>query len=518
MCIYRFSPQGRFRSISVAFLATLLSVILAPGVHAQTVGCSTCSPTYDTTLGDCTVGSARGLNGTTDRLPGGDLCDDYDNDNYERPLSQSASVFYDALDITSAQYGMDDTWFYFSLDLFGIDASTDDLPYEYGVALDLDQDFRGDFFVKVDGPNVENFHDTDWTDKVVSIYFDSNMNTGYTDPQASDCSGGTCPSITDEGYDCQFYVEGEMSNPPAMARVDPTDDTVVEFAIKKSYLLTHDDSDCSGDNRFIASPPATFDPIISGWAMSGNQSVNQMYLNDHYTLSSAGNYYSTCPVEYPSCGAPTVAGGNIYELDTIGGLITLLPVELVSFSAVLDGHQARLEWETASETNNAGFEVQVKTLASTSSAFGGDEWDVLGFVAGHGTTHASQHYRYEIDALSSGHHLFRLKQVDYDGTFDYSPEVEVFVDLPNVYLATAAYPNPFNTETQFSLMVRHEQTVSVTVYDVLGRRIRVLYEDTMAPHQAQSFTFNAQSLPSGVYLISVDGETFSQSQLVTLQK
>ncbi|NBC18938.1 MAG: T9SS type A sorting domain-containing protein [Bacteroidetes bacterium] len=195
---------------------------------------------------------------------------------------------------------------------------------------------------------------------------------------------------------------------------------------------------------------------------------------------------------------------------------TVLPVELVEFTAQADGEAVQLRWATASETNNAGFEVQMHAAAP--EADGGAAWQPQGWVDGWGTTAEPQQYAYRVDGVAPGTHRFRLKQVDFDGTFAYSPEVEVTIGLDAAYRLTAPYPNPFNPEARFSLMVRRAQHVEVAVYDALGRRVRVLHDGPLAAGTARSFVVEGHGLKSGVYFIRAVGETFVATQRATLVK
>ncbi len=212
------------------------------------------------------------------------------------------------------------------------------------------------------------------------------------------------------------------------------------------------------------------------------------------------------PTDLASAGLTATPGEQNWD----GG--QQLPVELVAFDALLDGGAVLLRWETASETNNAGFEVQ------RYSEGGEGAWQVLGWVDGHGTTLEAQRYDYRIDALPAGAHRFRLKQIDYDGTFAYSPEVEVAVGLPTAYRLSPAYPNPFNPETAFSLSVARAQRVEVAVYDLMGRRVALLHDGLLEAQSTRAFTFEAATLPSGLYLIRAVGERFVASETVTLVK
>jgi len=209
------------------------------------------------------------------------------------------------------------------------------------------------------------------------------------------------------------------------------------------------------------------------------------------------------------------AADAIYVLSTL--FVTgSLPVELVSFEATRNGNTVALTWETASETNNAGFEIQRRSTTGEEPAAA--DWHVIGFVEGQGTTLEPHHYSYRTDALTPGRHRFRLKQIDFDGSFEYSPEVEVFRELPEAFWLSPPYPNPFNPEARFSLMVKRRQAVDVSVYDVQARRVRTLYQGDMVAEQARAFVFEAADLPSGLYLIRATGEAFITTRRVMLVK
>ena len=195
----------------------------------------------------------------------------------------------------------------------------------------------------------------------------------------------------------------------------------------------------------------------------------------------------------------------------------LLPVELVAFEALVDDADVLLAWRTASETNNAGFEIQHRPGVAPEHA-STLPWEVTAFVDGHGTTLAPQQYAHRVEALLPGRHTFRLKQIDFDGTFEYSPQVEVLLELPEAFLLTPAYPNPFNPEAHFTLMVKRRQHVNVTVFDAWGRRVRVLYEGEMAAEQARALVLEAGDLPSGLYLVRAVGEMFVATQRALLVK
>ena len=203
-------------------------------------------------------------------------------------------------------------------------------------------------------------------------------------------------------------------------------------------------------------------------------------------------------------------GGDTGTLDLWSLIIDgIVPVELVSFTGTSNGTDVVLNWETASETNNAGFEVQMQD---------GENWNALGFVDGHGTTTEVQTYAFTAGDIPIGTQAFRLKQIDFDGAFEYSGEVEVTVETPGTHVVSSAYPNPFNPQSQFTLAVAQEQHVTAELFNTLGQRVAVLFDGSVEANQSQLVTIDGAGLASGMYVVRVTGERFSDALSVTLLK
>lgn len=199
-----------------------------------------------------------------------------------------------------------------------------------------------------------------------------------------------------------------------------------------------------------------------------------------------------------------------WSVDIVACSNLALPVELTTFDALAAGHDVLLNWETASEVNNAGFEVEHRYFDGP--------FEHINFVEGYGTTNQPKTYTFRAEQLEAGRHYFRLKQVDYDGTFEYSPEIEVSVELPGTFELSNVYPNPFNPQAQFSLIVARAQQARVEVYDAQGRRVALLHNGTVEANELYRFTFDAHTLPSGLYLVRVLGETFMDTRSAVLMK
>ncbi len=181
-----------------------------------------------------------------------------------------------------------------------------------------------------------------------------------------------------------------------------------------------------------------------------------------------------------------------------------VPVELTLFTATSTGSATVLNWETATEVNNYGFEVQSSNDAET--------WATLGFVAGHGNSNSPQSYSF---VATDGAKQYRLKQLDTDGAFEYSDVVEVEGSLS--YKLTQNYPNPFNPTTVINFSIPEASKVSITVFNALGQEVAQLAnrEFSLGNH---SVDFNASNLTSGIYFYRLNSANFSKTMKMMLLK
>ena len=183
------------------------------------------------------------------------------------------------------------------------------------------------------------------------------------------------------------------------------------------------------------------------------------------------------------------------EVAAVGTIGTVVPVELTSFRATQSQGNVSLLWSTATELNNSGFEIQRKDVAS--------DWRILGFVDGNGTTTNTQNYSFTDRPENSGTYSYRLKQIDFDGSFAYSKieEVEV-LNLPADFKLFNNYPNPFNPSTIISYDLPVDAFVTLKVYNSIGEMVtEIINEFQTVGHHQQVFnsTSNGFSLPSGIY-------------------
>lgn len=184
-----------------------------------------------------------------------------------------------------------------------------------------------------------------------------------------------------------------------------------------------------------------------------------------------------------------------------------LPVELTSFTATTMKHAVVLNWATETETNNYGFEIQRKTRT---------DWMAIGFKEGHGTTNTPHSYSF-IDASACGRCTYRLKQIDRDGAFVYSKEVDVIVSAPTDVALGQNFPNPFNPSTAISFTLPSTAFVTLKIFDVLGRDVATIVSEELEGG-AYTRSWNAAGMPSGVYFYRLQSEGYTETKRLMLSK
>jgi Secretion system C-terminal sorting domain len=208
---------------------------------------------------------------------------------------------------------------------------------------------------------------------------------------------------------------------------------------------------------------------------------------------------------------PTWYSANLNNPITVAGVV---PVELTSFSAVGTRDGVQLNWQTASEINNQRFEIE---RSNDSRNF-----TIVGTVNGRGTTTEKSSYSFVDKGVNEGKYYYRLKQVDYNGAYEYSQVIEVEFSVPQEFSLAQNYPNPFNPATTLSFGLPVESNITLSVYNSLGELVRVVAQGTLQAG-THNMNFNAVDLPSGIYLYTLnakgtDGVEFTQTAKMLLLK
>lgn len=329
-------------------------------------------------------------------------------------------------------------------------------------------------------------------------------------------TGGTVtPTPDGQGGSAMAFMTWNLGGPtandswlitPQLINVGPGDS--LKFWIRKVFdyadnvdikISTTVNNDPSAFNITVAN--IVFASTDTGWV------YHQYHIGNLFPQGS--NIY----IGFREHVADNFVDGDVVFIDLVWAGGPYIPVELVSFNANVVDNAVRLNWTTATELNNRGFEIQRKSDG---------EFMAVGFVNGQGTTTETQNYSYTDKNVGVGSYSYRLKQVDYDGKFEYSDVIEVDVTAPAEYSLTQNYPNPFNPATTISFSLKADANVTLKVFNVLGQEVATLINNTLSAG-THNVDFSAAGLNSGVYIYNlvadgVDGSSFNATRKMILNK
>ncbi len=273
--------------------------------------------------------------------------------------------------------------------------------------------------------------------------------------------------------------------------------------------------------------------------VNNNEAINNMFDENVVDFvgygSQANEYEGTNYAIYPSystrslCrkdnnGNNTYGNGNGWDTnDNRNDFFTNtqpspLPVELIYFTGTANGNYVLLKWATATEVNNYGFEILRKNLSSTDN-----DWEKIGFVDGGGNSNSPKYY-YFVDKPSGGDEFaYKLKQIDYDGTYTYSEEITIRIVLANIEYNLSnetilfhIFPNPFNPTTKIKYLIPDNdeyfnKKIIIKVFDISGNVVKVLKDDITSPGSYE-INFSGSNLSSGIYIVAltIGNKTFIQ--------
>jgi choice-of-anchor B domain-containing protein len=305
----------------------------------------------------------------------------------------------------------------------------------------------------------------------------------------------------------------------------------------KRYFIACEEFNVRDLTVWDLSDRSNWDLKVSQWQSSSNSPIHNVfvlgnyahiaYYEDGYVVLDISNpenpqfagQYDTDPT--PSTGSykgawgcyPYLPSGNVLVSDMQTGLYIFdfddgTPVELTSFTAVANKNSVKLNWSTATESNNFGFEVERKS---------DNEFVTIGFVSGSGTTTETHNYSFTDIGLDDGIYYYRLKQIDLDGKFSYSDVVITEVFYPNSLILQQNYPNPFNPSTSIKFSIPADGYVKLEIFNLLGEKIAPLVNEFKIAGQYE-VDFDAQGLPSGIYLAKLSSGRNTQIIKMILTK
>jgi len=258
----------------------------------------------------------------------------------------------------------------------------------------------------------------------------------------------------------------------------------------------------------------------------GNSDIYVQRIASNAALNWSANGVAVCAALYDQLNPTIVSNGDQgalvvwqdfrssdnFDIITYGFNVDL-PVELASFASLVNGRDVNMKWVTVSEMNNSGFDIERKNSD--------DVWIKIGFVAGNGTVNTLSEYNFEDKNLQTGKYSYRLKQIDYNGNYEYYNLTNlVQIGLPSKFNLSQNYPNPFNPVTQINFEIPVDAMVNLTVFDMAGREVKTLINEVRTSG-FYTVQFDASGISSGLYFyrITTDGnEKFTMTKKLTVIK
>ncbi len=305
-----------------------------------------------------------------------------------------------------------------------------------------------------------------------------------------------------------IWVAGGFAGWGGLTKFDGTNYTPFPDIIAISIEVDNQNNIWAGTEAFIL-PDSTKPAELAKF--DGSNWTIYNYLN-----SPLPNTFNINDLQFDKLGNLWIATSDsgLVEFNE-NGIVT--PVELTSFTANLKNGDVQLNWETATEQNNKGFEIE----RSQKSEAGSRNWEKIGFVDGHGTTAKPNSYSFVDNlthTLNLAHTLYyRLKQIDFDGSIKYSNFIEVDITSPLQYSLEQNYPNPFNPSTKIKYSIAKDGNVSLKIFNILGREVKTLVNENQKAGK-YTINFDGSNLSSGIYFYSLETGSFKQVKKMILLK
>ncbi len=313
---------------------------------------------------------------------------------------------------------------------------------------------------------------------------------------------------TANGY---AVIEGNSGTP------DPVKLVYFENGINLNSKITPFITGSENVSYNYASIKVTYNPSDNVWTLYGDLNAGSFIRTDtrltNTLIGSATNTTFTnisLPYLMLLYNHNTVdTDFSIFDDIYVSNPENMLPVELHSFGAIRNNDKVILNWQTDTEINNLGFEVQKQT---------GETWEKIGFVNGKGNSNVKNEYSFTDINKSIEKTAYRLKQVDTDGQFSFSEIIYAEGFLTNFnYKLYQNYPNPFNPSTIIKYQIPKDGIVELKLYDILGNEVRTLFKEYRTRGQ-YTFNFNSDNLAAGVYIYNLRSGYFSESKKMIVLK
>lgn len=363
--------------------------------------------------------------------------------------------------------------------------------------------FRGTILKTTDGGD-------NWLAQLITFGGYGFTSINFVDSLYGWVSGGRAFKTTDGG---QTWIEQSNStlwNSDDVYFINQDSGWFAKYSSINNSLFSTTDGGISwiGIPQVIGARKFYFFPDPVHWLTIG---FSRYYITNDYG-SNWLEFTEDVPTGFNSFSAVTDKLG--YAVGTVGLILryddtTYVPVELISFEGFVEENQVVLKWKTASELNNLGFVIE-KSLDR-------NLWRKIGFVEGNGTTTEQHIYKYSDIKLHSGTHYYRLKQMDFDGRFEYSTIIEIKINVPIEYNLSQNYPNPFNSSTIINYKIPKEEYVTLVIYDLLGNKVSELVNEKQKAGRYEVI-YSPNKLSSGTYFYKISAGGFYEVRKFVLLK
>ncbi|HRT99588.1 MAG TPA: T9SS type A sorting domain-containing protein [Ignavibacteriales bacterium] len=245
---------------------------------------------------------------------------------------------------------------------------------------------------------------------------------------------------------------------------------------------------------------------IEQLTVSGTNATKSINVSGHSSIT----YYYFTTESNVSVTNSNVDDVTLYYLNNNGGNYTVgaLPVELTSISISFKDNAILLTWQTATEVNNKGFEIE---------KFVNNSWQNIGFVKGKGNSSVVNNYKFEDKTFIAGKNVYRLKQVDNNGVFKYYEPVEIEVVAPKAFELFNNYPNPFNPTTNIRFAIPEKSVVKIGIYNIKGELVR-LVDNSEYEAGVHSKNIDMSGFASGVYFVKLSAGNNTKTIKINLMK
>jgi hypothetical protein len=370
-------------------------------------------------------------------------------------------------------------------------------------------------------PHFISHPDETWYQFISHLYADTcqvNSPAGYMNGYDDGITNGGTWYIIHGGrqdYMNYFMRSREVTIEISDTKLPPANQLPAYWEYNKRSFLTYIESIFYGARGIVTDTVGT--PLNAMITILNHDEYNSEVRTD----SINGDYYrmlapGTYTFEFSAARhfPKTVSGVQVNNLQTTILNVELIPEDFVpvegpTFSATVYNNLVELNWQTITETNNLGFEIQRKR--------NNGDFIIIGFVEGNGTTTRIRNYTFTDENVLPGLYLYRLKQIDFDGSSTYLDNIEVEVFAPLVFSLEQNYPNPFNPSTTISYSIPVNGFITLKVYDVLGNEVAILVSEEKSAGNYKVL-LDANNLSSGLYFYTLQSGNFSKTKKMILLK